>query len=322
MGTPKSNRLFDIALNAMALTGPPVWGPNYVPAKRARRAEAPTKSKPFSVYSVKVQRVVHGHGDAAFAATALALHHDQVMDIHEEHVLCTFKTEHPLANHPIYGHTPWPSTFGTVDIADQMGKAKTHPSARRTIKDEVEVIPMSYIDDLLLLIRDSQGAFLIDWDIKNQTGQHGLPGPDDGARKNNAKALEKSQFRQEVRNTYMKELGIPVKLVAGSEINEQVAANLIRLLTIHAREHHLPPQLEASLLEQFNAALKSGETISSVANRLATGALTQKVIKDAFEQAVWNRQLRVDLFRPILVDHPLHPEVRDVLDVYGHWFKR
>lgn len=322
MRITSSNRLFDIALKAMALTGPPVWGPSYVPAKRARCAEAPTKSKPFAVYSVKVQRVVHGHGDAAFAATALALHNDQVMDIHEEHALCSYKTEHPLANHPIYGHMPWPSTVGTVDIADRMGKAKAHPSARRTINHEIEEIPMSYIDDLLVLIRDSQGPFLIDWDIKHQTGQHGLPGPDDGGRKNNAKALENSQFRQEVRNAYMKELGIPVKLVAGSEINEQVAANLIHLLTIHAREHHLPPQLETSLLEQFNAALKSGETIISVANRLAAGALTRQVIKDAFEKAVWNRQLRLDLFRPILVNHPLRPEVRDVLDVYGHWFKR
>ena len=39
-------------------------------------------------------------------------------------------------------------------------------------------------------------------------------------------------------------------------------------------------------------------------------------------QSIWQRQLRIDLFQYFFFDHALIPESRDVLDLYGEWFKR
>lgn len=39
-------------------------------------------------------------------------------------------------------------------------------------------------------------------------------------------------------------------------------------------------------------------------------------------QAIWNRQVRVNLFRPVLADAPLRPEREDVLTRYANWFAR
>jgi hypothetical protein len=39
-------------------------------------------------------------------------------------------------------------------------------------------------------------------------------------------------------------------------------------------------------------------------------------------QGIWRRELRVDLFRPVLTSKPLRPEVTDVLTKYAAWFAR
>ena len=40
------------------------------------------------------------------------------------------------------------------------------------------------------------------------------------------------------------------------------------------------------------------------------------------KQGIWRRELRVDLFQPVLMDKVLRPEVTDVLVRYADWFKR
>ncbi|MCY1444682.1 hypothetical protein D9M71_611660 [compost metagenome] len=40
-----------------------------------------------------------------------------------------------------------------------------------------------------------------------------------------------------------------------------------------------------------------------------------------FYQDVWNRKLAVNLFEPLLIDHPLSSECQDLLSVYGMLFE-
>jgi hypothetical protein len=47
-----------------------------------------------------------------------------------------------------------------------------------------------------------------------------------------------------------------------------------------------------------------------------------EVIKAAFFSAVWRREIRIDLFRPVLVDRPLRPERVDPIVRYASWFER
>jgi hypothetical protein len=47
---------------------------------------------------------------------------------------------------------------------------------------------------------------------------------------------------------------------------------------------------------------------------------SDEVIKAILCQMIWNRKLRVDLFKPILLERPLIPEIKDVLIEYSHWY--
>jgi hypothetical protein len=50
--------------------------------------------------------------------------------------------------------------------------------------------------------------------------------------------------------------------------------------------------------------------------------ITAREATALIHQAIWRRELRVDLFRPFLMNKPLWPEVVDVLVHYQDWFKR
>ena len=40
----------------------------------------------------------------------------------------------------------------------------------------------------------------------------------------------------------------------------------------------------------------------------------------ALLRAIWKREIKVDLTRPVCVDAPLHPEKKTVLEMFRHWF--
>jgi hypothetical protein len=53
----------------------------------------------------------------------------------------------------------------------------------------------------------------------------------------------------------------------------------------------------------------------------ATGASAEDA-KAFLYQAIWQRQLSVELFAPLLMDQPLARPDRDPLSVYADWFRR
>jgi hypothetical protein len=72
---------------------------------------------------------------------------------------------------------------------------------------------------------------------------------------------------------------------------------------------------------EFTAALTlrcpANECIFSLMREYRCG---DEVIKAILCQMIWNRRLRVDLFKPILLERPLNPETKDVLIEYRHWY--
>lgn len=300
---------------------------------RVTPREAPSKSWGFAKESAKLQREMYAHGRGAFSALVLALYHPRTFEVFDEHVLSPGPAQHPLASHPVWKNSPWPSTSGTVTLADQMGMLTKHPAeiVRSTsrpsaeIPDESEtkewqVIP--YVGDYLLFLNDEQGPYVVDWDVKDKPGRHGKPGPGSFQKQHSARSVKQAEFRDQIYQAYMSELGIRIARIAGSDIDEQVAANLKRLFNLHTRPINLPVTMVSDLIHAFRESITTGDTPVDVTNRYVSKAVPRPVIKDVLEQAIWYRKVRVDLFRPILVDRPLRPESRDVVDVYASWFAR
>jgi len=59
-----------------------------------------------------------------------------------------------------------------------------------------------------------------------------------------------------------------------------------------------------------------------ISTRAARDGWSPEECRRVLFQAIWTKRLRVDLFDAILIDQPLYPETRDVIEEYSHWFVR
>lgn len=296
------------------------WGPDYQPAIQVVRGEAPTNSNVVEFYSAKLQRPMHMLSRPETGMAALALHNENVWEVHEQHRLHPRPAPHPLANHPDWRQWPWPASSGTVNLAASLGVWRSHPMYYDEEKEAYEPIP--WIGDFLLFLKDSEGPYLVSWDCKTSPSQHGMPGPASFRARASNRAIAKATVREKVYQAYMAELQIPIRRVSRDDIDPDVRMNLLRLLKLHARGPDLPDSITCELANAFGEALKTGEPPVMVIRRLVREPDQWLHAKTLLDQLIWYRKLRVDLFRPIHIDRPLNPERSDVLDVYAHLFSR
>src|SRR5205814_1769920 len=99
--------------------------------------------------------------------------------------------------------------------------------------------------------------------------------------------------------------------------------NLTELFLSHGVDVELPEGVQKQLHQYFQDSVGT----KTNANQLVRHAAKQLQVDechvlDVLKQGVWNRKIRVDLFRPFLLDKPLRVEVQDPLVVYGDWFAR
>ena len=94
-----------------------------------------------------------------------------------------------------------------------------------------------------------------------------------------------------------------------------------QLFLHHRRPLGLTDEQKWEMLHKFGIALQErispAEIITAYVERQR---FSVEQCRSILWQAIWHRQLRVDLFRPLLINQPLHPETRDILDVYAEWF--
>lgn len=285
---------------------PPGWGKHYQPSMRATRDEAPTISRPSTVYSPKIGRELHFMSVPERKVCLLALYHPRVFDVHEQHMLNPFEAAHPLAGREdTRGMTLMPFK-GTVNVAERFGRLSQHPrvwasskpAADGTLKQERSAFP--YIGDLLLFLHDDQGPYCVNWTVKKNregfTKQHesSLLSPKRARRK-----LENAQWRLKLEKEYFADAGIKThQIAADDDLDWQVTANLTALIGTRTS----PLTLLAAMTTDFGC--------------------TRSDCLGVLHRGIWERQLRVDLHQPILVDKPLHPERSDVLLDYAHYFQR
>jgi hypothetical protein len=297
--------------------GPVAWGADYGPAIKADPKEAPRHSSPSAGYSARLGRTLHASSIAEAVFLALALYHPKVIEIHENHVLNPWPALHPLAAHPEYRFRPWPSTEGTLKIADSLGRLGGHPKV--LVGEEHEVIP--WIGDILVFLTDAQDhPRAIEWDVKSETGKHAKPWSGNWPESEDQRANDRAALREQVYQRYMAELCIPIKRVARDQVHPWVAANLMHLCARSSRTIGMPQ----AQIDEIGAALEecvlSGAIPAEVIKCMARKPQDVQPATEILYRWIWDRRIRVDLCKPILIDHPLNPELVDPLDTFNHLF--
>ena len=307
----------------------PKWGPLYEPSMRATRDEAPTISRPSTLYSAKIGRELHLMSIPERQVGVLAMYHPRVFDIHEQHMLHPFAGPHPLAGRDDTRGFDLPSFRGTVDVADRLGKVSMHPTVWITgpsasgYEGQQERAAFPYLGDFLIFQTDSKGPYCVNWSVKKSPGD--FSNLSAAALLNPAAAKQKmgnAELRHRLEEIYFDDAGIKTHRIAASEIDTQVSANLTALIGRASAPSLITADTAQHILQRFQNALGTATALSLLASMMHDFGCTRADCLTVFYRSIWERHLRVDLYRPIVVDKVMRPERSDVLLDYATWFAR
>lgn len=306
---------------------PPGFGPNYVPAIKASREEAPPRSRPAWVWWEPAGRYLSTLSSVERAILLIALHHPGVWEVHDQRMLPPMPRPHPLSGHPKAVSLNLPPMRGTVDVSDSLGLLRFHPLIRVPVgpgSNEFEKVPFPWVGDLLLFLDDEQGPYNVNLNIKGDAQQFEQADIEMKLQGTRAKkSREKSKARHAIEAQLYADVGIPTHQLSRANYDDHVVANLHQLYLWHRRKAPFTDAQRMEIVGQFHRTLVTAEPVVEVAWTLCARYGWQLYdVKIVLHQAIWKRQIRIDLFQPFLFDQPLLPEQKDVLAVYGDWFKR
>ena len=302
------------------------WGKDYVAAIFATPKEAPGISRPSILVPEKLGgRDMHLLSLPEKAAGLLALHDPNTWEIQEEKVLSTGPRPHFLFGHPRAQGIHWPSLKGTVDVANRMGRLKKHPKVKfqNPKTGEWQWIPFPYIGDLLLFRQDELGVFCVNWTVKDKYKDFKKRGPRAANALPQGDSVEDDDERHELEKQYYADAEIRTVQVAGEAINKHVVANLAELFLHHGRRVALDTAERRRITDGFVESIGTSPPIFEHIQKLSQlFAVDAQVVQTVLRQGIWRREIRVDLYQPLLRDQPLKPEIKDVLEQYSAWFIR
>jgi hypothetical protein len=303
------------------------FGAEYQPAQLATTREAPSVSRATILCAEKVGgREIHLMSQPEFAAALVALYHPGVFDLQEQRLLSPGPCEHPLEGHPRSVGRRLPSLPGTVAVLDDMGLAEVHPSIvdrRNRDPSTWRRVPWPYVGDLLLFAEDLDGPYCINWTVKGDVRSFSTRGGM-GIKPSRRDEDDIGVLRRhEVERKHYAAAGIRTVQIVGSQFDPEVIANLRVLFMHHARSIVMPMRRRQEVIAAINAFIGRDVVLAGVLDEVGRDfgldAFTARVV---LFQAVWNRQLRLDLFQPIVADHPLVAEQEDVCSRYADLFMR
>jgi hypothetical protein len=300
----------------------PKWLGEYQPAINAAREEAPPDSRPVEIYSKKIGRRLQVMSEVEMYLIPFALYHPDLVDIHEQKILSTIPTEHPLQSHPDAVGLMFPSMRGTVSIADSLGVLQHHPTVSVPDPDNPKIkIPYPWTGDLLLYLRKGDFLYCVNWTIKATADQFEDPRAMGRHVRNFKLEAEKLRARHAIEAIYYSDGSIPTHRITEKDCNRQVFENLRHIYGLHARTTPFDSVQSETILDYFKAgALERCTPIAVIRSLVMQFRFRVEDLRVAFYQAVWNRKLRIDLHDSIEIDRPMGPEKSDVLSDYAHWF--
>jgi hypothetical protein len=319
---PSASRLREI----LKRQDPPSWGPDYVPAIRATREEAPSRSRPSQIWSEVLQRYVHALSFPEKCACLTALFHPGLFEMQEERMLHYLTSAHPLDSHVRGAGVIRPVLRGTLEISDALGLLMHHamvPKPATKTGETAGMMPFPFIGDILLFLLDDAGPYCVNWTVKEthedfeRAQQYGRPS------RYPEQADAKEKARHQIEAVYYLDGDIRTQRLVRADFDKHLMANLEQLILWSKRKHSFAEDQLRHVTNCFKAAIGTSAPAMALVFDLARIHDCETYdIKIALHQAIWARQLRIDLFQPFHIDKPLLRERRDPLEVYAHWFAR
>jgi hypothetical protein len=171
---------------------------------------------------------------------------------------------------------------------------------------------------------DSTGPYCVNWPVKNKFADFRGKGPRSKPRPLNNPDDPTSLARQEFERVYHEDAEIRTQHVSLDQLDTEVRLNLRNTFLDECRPVAISEIGRQRALRVARDHIGKDVPMHIVARRMTEVAeFTEEANATALiHEAIWKRELRVDLFRPVLTSKPLRPEIHDVLEVYGHWFLR
>ncbi len=303
------------------------WSPDYIAGIFADPREAPGLSSATILRPRKLGgRELHTLSYNETCAALLALYNPACFEIFDQRMLSPEPRVHLLYGHPKAVGLSLPSFKGTLDVAERLGRLSKHPKVRaQDGPDPADWpwVPFPYFADLTLCLEDAQGPYVVDWPVKDKYENFRRSGPKHGTSRPDEDDPA-TVARQQLQELYYQDAGIRTQQIVGFSIDFHVRCNLRAL---HLEVSRPPGVMDADarddLVHELNQTVGKDVPAFLTARRLANLFRVQpEVVMSILYQGIWNREIRVDLFRPVLADAPLRTEREDVLARYASWFAR
>lgn len=303
------------------------WRDEYEPGMQATVAEAPKVSRPSTLYWRALNRQLHFMSLGERHLAMLALYHPRLWDLHEQHMLSPFPAPHPLDGHPVARGLRLTPLQGTLAVTQRLGGAWHLNVTEYVVTDTGETKPhvkaYPYLGDLLLFLQDDDGPYVVNWNIKASGEGFSKDPYGVGNALRRTRRDEWVAFRQDMEEEYFRDAGIRTVRIGADQLDSGLVATLTHLSTWVQRDIKVDAVVQQYLIGQYQESMQAQMPPMSVFARLEsdTGRSRQECLAVLYS-SIWHRTLRVDLYKPILMDHPLRPELSDVLVDHGHWFAR
>lgn len=305
---------------------PPRWGPHYEPAIRAVREEAPSKSRFSQVWSRRLERYCHALSTPEQSALLLALLHPKLFELQEQRILHPSPRSHPLAGHSSAVGLELPPFCGTVQVCKRLDMLDRHSWAWIDSDDGLErlPVPIPFIGDFLLFLRDELGPYCVNWTVKATDDGFTRRMSRSGPPKDPMADERAERSRHAIEERYYADAGISTVRVTQSSLPRTFVSNLLSLLLMQHRHAELQPSTYWQLCDQLQASTTTGqppfEIVLSIVHR---HKLPLEEVRSAFATALLVGDVQADLMdRPVLIDTPLHPRRRDPWQVLAALFQR
>lgn len=306
---------------------PPRWGSEYIPATLATREEAPAVSQASALNSIVYGRSLHALSEPERDLLLFALFHPAVFEINEQRMLSMTPRRHPLDEHPTVRKAVRPSLRGTILIADELGLLDIHPKVRFTEEERAITLssegPFPYQGDILVFFSDGLGPAVVNWTVKVSHEDFERPAFGSRQHRASARATTEAVARHRIEAHYYQDAGIATIRITPKDWDRELRRNLVQLFTWQSRSHLVPVQLIPKITNYFRSCVGTEHLPIEIAIQLAARyGVHLNDVKVILYQAIWRRELRLDLFEPFLIDKPMLPERIDPIEKYSHWLKR
>ena len=304
----------------------PRWGRHYLAATRADAREAPGISTGNILRPMKFdEREFHTLSEPEEFLALLALHNPDCWELHEQFVMFPKSREHPLQGHFAARGLQFKPFRGTLDVVERMGYSN-HPRVRLRLGPDPTKWPMApypFTGDLRLFMKDELGVYCVNWPVKNKYADFRQKGPRSKPRPLDDLEDLAAIARQQVEAVYHSDAEIRTQPVSKDLLNLDLRLNLRNVFLDDSNPIPLDSDKRRDAVSRVSEFVGQDVPMFIVAKRISNEfSFDQQDAVSLIHQAIWRRELRVNLFRPVITTNPLHLEVTDVFLQYADWFRR